>query len=283
MSRLKEPVGWPGLPLGTEAGSPLADRVHAFFGGLGLRGRVVMCQLPLSVTLVLVVTAAAVFHPETLAAERFQFALLAHAALFGVSLALPWGRLPAGAYTVIPVLDCVAIGFTREAGGPSFSVLSILLAFPVIWLSVDRRRAGVVLAVAATVLSTVLPAAAFGTAPTQLSMIRTIFLPLVMAAIALTAHVVAGTLYRQRQTLVRKDEALADTVAESVQRQVDQDGQDVLTNNALQVSSRPTAPPPCRRNASRRRVRPAAKRSPTSCTGPARARTCARTPSQPAP
>ena len=50
-------------------------------------------------------------------------------------------------------------------------------------------------------------------------MIRTIFLPLVMAAIAVTAHVVAGTLYRQRRTLVRKDRDLAATLAESVQRQ----------------------------------------------------------------
>ncbi|WP_306920393.1 sensor histidine kinase [Arthrobacter globiformis] len=122
------------------------------------------------------VAAAAVFHPETLADPRFRLALLAHTALFVLSVAVPWGRLPAAAYAVIPALDCVAIGFTREAGGPNFNVLSLLLVFPVVWLSVDRNRAGVVLAVAATVLSTVLPAAALGTLPTQGSLIRTIFL-----------------------------------------------------------------------------------------------------------
>jgi signal transduction histidine kinase len=209
--------------------------------------------LPLSVTVVLVVAAAKVFHPETLADPRFQLALLAHTVLFVITVVVPWGRLPAGAYVVIPVLDCVAIGFTREAGGPNFNVLSLLLVFPVIWLSVGRRRVGVVLAVIAATLSTLLPAAVLGTPSTQGSMIRTIFLPLVMAAIAVTAHVVAGTLYRQRQTLVRKDEALAATVAESVQRQrlldavlstvnvgvwvVDQDGQDVLTNKALRTDA----------------------------------------------
>lgn len=235
------------------SGSAVADKVDAFFGGLDRRGRVIIRQLPLSVTVLLVVAAAAVFHPETLADARFRLALLAHTTLFVLSVAVPWGRLPAGAYAVIPALDCVAIGFTREAGGPNFNVLSLLLVFPVIWLSVDRNRAGVVLAVAATVLSTVLPAAALGTPPTQGSIIRTIFLPLVMAAIALTAHVVAGTLYRQRETLVRKDEALADTAAESIRRQrlldavlstvnvgvwvVDQDGREVLTNKALQTDA----------------------------------------------
>ncbi|MFP3459521.1 HAMP domain-containing sensor histidine kinase [Arthrobacter globiformis] len=199
------------------------------------------------------VAAAAVFHPETLAATPFRLALLAHTALFALSVAVPWGRLPRGAYAVIPVLDCVAIGFTREAGGPNFSFLSLLLVFPVIWLSVDRRRAGVVLAVAGAMLSVVLPSAAFGMAPTQGSVLRAIFLPLVMAAIAVTAHVMAGVLRRQRQTLVRKDAALADTAAESIRRQrlldavlstvnvavwvVDQDGRDVLTNKALKTDA----------------------------------------------
>lgn len=250
MSRVKDPVGWPGLPLRTEARSPLAARMDALFGSLGGRGRVVMGQLPLSITMALVILAAAVLSPGTLAAGPFQAALLAHAVLFVLSAAVPWDRLPAGAYTVIPILDCVAIGFTREAGGPNFAVLSILLAFPVIWLSIHRSRAGVVLAVAGAVLSTLLPAAAFNSPQTQGAMIRMIFLPLVLAVIAVTAHVVAGILYRQRESLVRKDEALADTVAESVRRQrlldavlstvnvgvwvVDQDGNDVLTNKALQ-------------------------------------------------
>jgi signal transduction histidine kinase len=260
MSRVREPGVQPELQSGGGSGFALADKVDALFGGLDARGRVIVRQLPLSVTVLLVVAAAWIFHPETLADGRFRLALLAHTALFVLSVAVPWGRLPAGAYAVIPVLDCVAIGFTREAGGPSFNVLSLLLVFPVIWLSVERSRAGVVLAVAATVLSTVLPAAAFGTPPTQGSIIRTIFLPLVMAALAVTAHVVAGTLYRQRETLVRKDEALADTAAESIRRQrlldavlstvnvgvwvVDQSGQDVLTNTAMRTGAAPAGPAP---------------------------------------
>ena len=229
----------------------LADGIDRIFGRLGVRGRVVVSQLPLSVTLFLVVVAAAIFSPATLEDGTFRIALLAHTTLLGLCLAVPWGRLHPEAFTLIPVLDCVAIGFTRQAGGPSFNVLSLLLVFPVVWLSVSRLRYRVVLAVLATVLSTVVPAAALGSDPAQGSMIRTIFLPLVMAAIAVTAHVVSGALYRQRMTLVRKDRDLAATLTESVQRQqlldavlstvdvgvwvVDDDGRNVLTNRALRT------------------------------------------------
>lgn len=237
------------VPLSDDA--PLIEGIDRIFGGFGARGRVVLSQLPLSVTLFLVVVAAAIFSPATLADDAFRLALLAHAILFALCLAVPWGRVHPETFTLIPILDCVAIGFTRQAGGPSFNILSLLLVFPVVWLSVGRRRHRVVLAVLATVLSTVVPAAAMGPDPAQASMIRTLFLPLVMAAIAVTAHVVAGALYRQRRTLVRKDRDLAATLAESVQHQglldavlstvdvgvwvVDENGQDVLTNRAMRT------------------------------------------------
>ncbi|WP_104063032.1 cell wall metabolism sensor histidine kinase WalK [Arthrobacter sp. 4R501] len=227
----------------------LAGRIDALFAGLGARGRVVLSHLPLTVTVVLIVAAAALFSPETLLDDRFRLALLGHSVIFVACAAIPWGRVPAPVLSVVPVLDCLAIGFTREAGGPSFNILSLMLVFPVIWLSVGRQRSRVLLAVLGVVLSTVIPAAALGSPPTQGSMIRTIFLPLVMAAIAVSAHIVSGTLHRQRKALLRKDQALAETLAESVDRQrlldavlaavgvgvwvVDKDGNNVLINRAM--------------------------------------------------
>jgi signal transduction histidine kinase len=225
------------------------EDIDKVFSHLGVRGRVVLGQFPVTATVILVVAAAGIFSPHTLTDVRFQIALLVHALIFGLCLAVPWGRLPPGTFTVVPVLDCLAIGFTRETGGPGFNVLSLLLVFPVIWLSVGRERLRVLLAVSGTILSTVVPAAALGSDPAAGSIIRTIFLPLVMSAIAVTAHVVAGALYRQRRILERKDRDLADTLAESVRRQrlldavlsavgigvwvVDRNGRDVLTNNAM--------------------------------------------------
>ncbi|MFF1252151.1 sensor histidine kinase [Pseudarthrobacter sp. NPDC058329] len=231
---------------------PLADRIDALHGRLGVRGRVVLAQLPLTITVCLVVAAAAVFSPATLASDMFRTALLAHTAVFAACLAVPWERLPPGASAVIAVLDCVAIGFTREAGGTAFNVLSLLLVFPVIWLSVRRHRYMLFLAVVGAVLSTVLPTAVAGSAAQAPgAMIRTIFLPLVMSAIAVTAYAVAGIVLRQRQRLLHSERELAQTLAENVRRQrlldavlaavgigvwvVDAEGRTVLTNKAMQA------------------------------------------------
>lgn len=89
----------------------LAGRIDALFGGLGARGQVVMSQLPLTATVVPTVAAAALFSPETLVDQRFRPALVGHAAIFAACVAIPWGRLPLGVFAVIPVLDCLAIGF----------------------------------------------------------------------------------------------------------------------------------------------------------------------------
>jgi signal transduction histidine kinase len=229
----------------------VVERVDAFYEGLGARGRVVMSQLPLTVTVVLLVVAAAVFSPESLADQRFQMALLAHAAIFGACVATPWGKLPAWAFTLIPLLDCLAIGFTREVGGPNFNVWGLMLVFPVVWLSVGRQRSRVVQAMLGPLLGTVIPATAIGSTPGPGSMIRMIFLPLVMGGIAVTAHIVSGALHRQHKTLLRNDQVLEETLAGSVRRQllldavlsavgvgvwvVDQDGNQVLTNKAMRV------------------------------------------------
>ncbi|ELT44556.1 sensor histidine kinase [Arthrobacter nitrophenolicus] len=230
---------------------PVTGQFDGLFGGLGVRSRMVLSQLPLTVTVVLVVVAAAVFNPSALDNRQFQLALLAHAALFAACLALPWNRLRTEAFAVIAVLDCLAIGFTREAGGPPFNVMSLLLVFPVVWLAAQPRRYMVVLAILGTVLSTVVPSIVAGSPPTSASMIRTIFLPLILSAVAVTAHLVAGTIRRQRQRLVDKENALEVALAESVRKQrlldavlgavgigvwvVDGNGGTVLTNKALQA------------------------------------------------
>ncbi|MGC0238885.1 hypothetical protein [Arthrobacter sp. SD76] len=198
---------------------PVTGQFDGLFGGLGVRSRMVLSQLPLTVTVVLVVVAAAVFNPSALDNRQFQLALLAHAALFAACLALPWNRLRTEAFAVIAVLDCLAIGFTREAGGPPFNVMSLLLVFPVVWLAAQPRRYMVVLAILGTVLSTVVPSIVAGSPPTSASMIRTIFLPLILSAVAVTAHLVAGTIRRQRQRLVDKENALEVALAESVRKQ----------------------------------------------------------------
>ncbi len=107
------------------------------------------------------------------------------------------------------------------------------------------------LAIFGAVLSTVLPIATVGSSPTPPEMIRMIFLPLVMSAIAVTAYAVAGIVLRQRQRLLHSEHELAQTLAENMRRQrlldevlaavgigvwvVDAEGRTVLTNKAMQA------------------------------------------------
>jgi signal transduction histidine kinase len=227
----------------------VSDRLDGLFGGLSARKRVMASQLPVTLTVALVVVAAAMYSPWTLADSRFLTALLFHLAIAAACVAIPWGRLPGPAFAVIPLLDCLAIGFTREAGGPAFSVLSMMLVFPVIWLSAHVRPFMPALAIAGTVLSTVVPSAALGSPPAGGSMIRVLILPLVMSIVAVTAHVVATTIRRHRIRLVENEHDLARTLDESVRRQglldavlravgvgvwvVDARGRTILTNRAM--------------------------------------------------
>ncbi|RAX18565.1 sensor histidine kinase [Pseudarthrobacter sp. AG30] len=250
---IREPQGTtdvPGLARNALPEPVVSDRLDGLFGGLSARQRVMASQLPVSLTVALVVVAAAVFSPWTLTDSRFLNALLFHLAIAAACVAVPWGRLPSGAFAVIPLLDCFAIGFTREAGGPPFSVLSLTLVFPVIWLSAQVRPYMPALAIAGTVLSTVVPAAALGSPPVAGSMIRVLILPLVMSVMAVTAHVVATTIRRHRTKLMDSEYHLGRTLDESVRRQnlldavlgavgvgvwvVDRNGNTVLTNKTLQ-------------------------------------------------
>ncbi|WP_371818211.1 sensor histidine kinase [Pseudarthrobacter sp. C4D7] len=229
----------------------MSDRLDGLFGGLSARKRIVASQMPVTLTIALVVTAAAVFSPETLASTYFLAALLLHAAIAALCIAVPWARLPAGAFAVIPLLDCLAIAFTREAGGPAFNVLSMVLVFPVVWLSAQVRPYMPALAIAGTVLCTVVPPVVQGAPLAGGSMIRVLILPLVMSVIAVTAHVVATTIRRHRARLVENERDLARTLAESVRRQalldavlkavgvgvwvVDTRGHTVLANRAMRT------------------------------------------------
>lgn len=227
----------------------VSDRIDGLLEGLSIRKRVAASQLPVTATVALVVIATAIFSPETFDDNLFVAALLFHLAIAAACFATPWGRLPAGAFAVIPLLDCLAIGFTREAGGPPFNVLSIMLVFPVIWLSVHDRPYMPVLAMAGAVLSTVVPSVVQGSPVLGGSMIRTLILPLVLSVIAVTAHVMATTIRRQRIKLMENELHLGRTLGESVRRQalldavlravglgvwvVDAKGNTVLANRAM--------------------------------------------------
>lgn len=227
----------------------LFESTDRYFRKLGPRGRTVMFQLPLSVTVLLVTVLVALLHPGFEWSGPFMFSLAAHLLLLAASAAVPWQRLPARAVFVIPFLDCLAIGLSRESGGQHLTVLSFLLVFPVVWLAVGLRRTGVVLAVLATILSVAVPPVILGNGFTSASFIRVVLLPVILGAIALTAFGVANGLAMQRRLLHQQEADLRDLLAASEDREqllntvmdtvsvgmcaLDGQGQAVLVNRRL--------------------------------------------------
>lgn len=108
---------------------------HPFFHELSRGQRVVLSQLPLTLTMVLVLAIVLVFHPELLLDPVFVYGLVLHAVLFILTLAVPWHRLPGGASLSIPVLDFLPIGMLRESGLEIIPGLGTMAVLPVVWLT----------------------------------------------------------------------------------------------------------------------------------------------------
>jgi signal transduction histidine kinase len=193
--------------------------VARYFRTLGTRGRTVMFQLPLSITMLLVVVLAAILHPDFGWSGAFLCTLWGHLVLLAACALVPWGRLPERATLIIPALDCLAIGLSREAGDQYLAVLGFLLVFPVVWLSHGPRRSGVIIAVLATLLSVALPPAILGTGYTSASFIRIVLLPVILAAMALTTYGVAKALRLQRLKLENQEAEVRRLLAASEDRE----------------------------------------------------------------
>ncbi|ASN20207.1 PAS domain-containing sensor histidine kinase [Arthrobacter sp. YN] len=221
----------------------------AYFNRVGLRKAVILCQLPLTIIVILIAGLAAVFSPPLLQSPAFIAILLLHALILLFCMITPWKSLPWGTFVLVPVMDCLAVALTREVGGPVLSVVGLLMAFPVIWLatSASKTRAG--LAVLASFVGTVGAPFVLGHQIEGADMIRMTVHPFIMTGLAVTSHVVAKGLIRSRNVQdeanrelarmhkeTQDHEKLLQTVLETVDVgvwAVDTKGADILTNRRL--------------------------------------------------
>lgn len=197
----------------------LFGQLYAHYRTLGLRGRAVLFQSPLSVTMLLVTVLTMAVDPEVTLSGAFLNTVGAHLILLAACALVPWRRLPARSVWVIPFLDCIAIGASLEAADEYLAVLSFLLVFPVVWLAADTRRSGILLAVVATILSTVLPSIILGTGFDLPDLIRIVILPVIAGAIAVTAYTIAQALSLQRRQLEEQGREVKDLLTHSEDRE----------------------------------------------------------------
>ena len=226
---------------------PLED----YFRKSGSRRAVILCQLPLTVTVAFILGLVALFSPATFSDPLFMLVPILHLAILGASVFLPWDRLPGGIFVLVPVADCFAVAFMREVSGPALSVVGLLMAFPVIWLAVSARKARVALAILAPLVATVISPFMVGGEIERSELIRMIVFPTIMTGLAVTGYAIALGVIRNRERLDRKDRELADlhqatrnhaqlmdSVLETVTVgvwAVNSKGEDILTNRRLRA------------------------------------------------
>lgn len=203
-----------------------------YFHELDLRQRVVISQLPLAVSMLLVVIIAALYHREVFNEPTFIWSLVGHGVILLLCTEIPWDKLPRSASLSIPFLDFIAIGLSRHGIGDSMSGLAILLVFPVIWLAAGREALHWVVVVSFLAPLAVLWIPLLAEAAGPEAFTGVILLPFMMVAVGITVRVVTASLNVQQRELEDKERLLntiVDTVGVGV-LVVDRDGHDMLWN-----------------------------------------------------
>ncbi|MHA7304949.1 sensor histidine kinase [Arthrobacter sp. TMN-49] len=213
-----------------------------------MRRRVFLNQLPLALLMMVAVVIAAVVYPLSFQEPLFIAALVMHALLLLAAIAVPWEKLPRGAFLIIPYLDFVAIGLFRGGNQQFLAAVGLLIFFPVFWLASSgiARRTAAVVSVTAALLIVWLPVLLSPNGFTLEQLAKPLLFPLVVLAYVTTVLAVTNTVHVQRKELEAKDAELRASLHASQQRErllatvvdtvavgvvvVDADGHDTLMN-----------------------------------------------------
>ena len=227
------------------AAAPPSDRGR-HFAQLPLRWRILLSQLPLTVSAVLVTGAVLLFEPRAATASPHLLGGLAGIlALTVMAGVVPWHRFPPVAYWVVPLLDFVAIAPFWSAARYVLDGMTMLVAFPVVWLAWTAIRP--VLAITVGFLGSAAVTwwpylvdpgpQELGTLDAALT--RPVIVPLLTLALGIAASVLTRSMDRQSEELAEALDSAASrnrmlrTVVETSEvgiLVVDRDGHDVLMN-----------------------------------------------------
>ncbi|OUM40185.1 sensor histidine kinase [Arthrobacter sedimenti] len=222
------------------------------FHELTLRMRVVLSQLPLSLTVLLIVVGGFLFHPDLLSSQSFLVGVGLQVVLLAVCVLVPWDRLPHASFLVIPLLDFIPIGLMRHGAGTVITGVGLLAVFPIIWLAASGLYPRAALAVGFLAsLGIVWAPVFFSDAAVNLeSLTQSFLLPFIMLAIGVTIRVMTASMMAQQAVVEEKDRALQVLLEESARRErlletvvnsvdiglmaVDEAGRPMLTNRKLE-------------------------------------------------
>ncbi|YCH16189.1 HAMP domain-containing histidine kinase [Arthrobacter sp. D1-29] len=227
--------------------------IGRYFRTLGPRTQVALCQLPLTLIVLAIGIATPFAWPALLNSPLYIVGMVLHGLLFACCFLVPWERLNRNAYLLIPVLDLLAIGLSRNGAGQVVPGLVILTIFPIIWLSASGMLAktSILLSIVGPfliMLPTVMAKLPHVTASDFTSLL---LFPLMMLAVSLAIRFASVNMRMQQRQLQEKDKELRDLLAESRERErllktildatdvgivaVNSNGEHLLTNNQQRV------------------------------------------------
>lgn len=210
------------VPSSSPAGSRRRD--HLYFGQRSLQSRVLLSQLPLTLSVLVVGVVCLVAEPSVvLAGPLFMMGVAGVLALTALAAAVPWDRLPPIAYWSIPLLDFVAIAPIWGSARHVMDGMTMLAAFPVFWLAWSGIRPawGITLAVLGSAAVAWSPYLADLPAQPLDVLVRPVVIPLFMLALAVAASVLTRSMDRQHAELqqalaqTRRQNLLMETVLET--------------------------------------------------------------------
>ncbi|MCC2593730.1 PAS domain-containing sensor histidine kinase [Tessaracoccus sp. OS52] len=240
-----------------EHGSGMMPMLQRPFHTYGLQTRIFLSQLPLTLTIAVVMIPLAITTQSTASDPLFRWGVIVVGVITVLSAAVPWDRLPYGTYLVLPMLDFFAVGLIIHGAAPDLDGLSLLLGFPVLWLAWSSilPRVMCLVSFVLPLLVTYAPFILGREEITARNLGRPLLVPVMTFGLAVAATYVnremeshqekveeAGEISRQRQRLV---EAIVDTADVGVLA-IDAHGVEILKNprqHALQARAEPDVDP----------------------------------------
>ncbi|WP_326493964.1 sensor histidine kinase [Arthrobacter sp. MMS18-M83] len=200
---------------------PFFRKAARFFRKLQPRARLAICELPVTLIVVGLAIAAPTFWPGLIQNLWFVTGVLLHGILFLGCLLVPWERLPPSLSLTIPILDLVALCFTRNGAFNAIPSLSALALFPVIWLSASGMlsRTSMILSFVGPFFIALPPVIAHLPNPTASDISSVVLLPLMMFAVAASIRLAGSNARVQERRVNRRDHALRQLLAASRKRE----------------------------------------------------------------
>ncbi|WP_269997533.1 sensor histidine kinase [Arthrobacter sp. B2a2-09] len=179
----------------------------------------------------------------------FVTGVVLHGILFLACLLVPWERLAPSAGLAIPILDLVALWFTRNGAFNAIPGLITLAIFPVIWLSASGMlsKSSLILSFVGPFFIAFPPLVSHLLRPTSSDISSVLLLPLMMFAMAVSIRLAGSNARLQQRRVKQRDQALRQLLAASREREtllktildtidvgivaVDSKGETVLINN----------------------------------------------------